>query len=428
MFSKEVLKSIIVANQKYIDSLDIILKRRHLPLPQNFGKVVVFYGVRRSGKTYCLYDIFKTSQNRALYIDFEDERLANFKAIDFQTLKEAFLELYPGEALAEPIFLLDEVQNVAGWEKFARRVSERENVRVFASGSSSKMPPQQLHTSLRGRSWGIEVFPFSFEEYLKSQKVELTDPTWLYDDKNRAAIKKHFLQYLQWGGFPEVCFAESLIDKKKIAQEYLEAIFFKDLVERFKIGNIQLLNVLRDKLFESAALKISLNALYKQYRGQFPFSKDSLFTYYQYFLESLIVFESRIFTPSAYKRQRNPAKVYLIDPGIALKIPSEDLGRQLENVVFLGLKRRENNVFYYENQGECDFIAKAGPGVFNPFQVTWQLGDENRVREVQGLIMACRHLGVKSGTILTLDDEAEEQINGIKINIVPTWKWLLQSQ
>jgi predicted AAA+ superfamily ATPase len=427
MISKETLKDIIVSNEKFIDSIKDIVGREKLAFPQKLKKVVVFYGVRRSGKTYCLFDVFKQNRDRALYIDFEDERLGSFKAEDFQKLEESILELNLNLIGQELVFLLDEIQNVTGWEKFARRAVEMGDIKVFVTGSSSKMTPRQFHTSLRGRSWGIGMFPFSFREYLALKGIDNEIKNIFYG-KKQFIIKKYFSEYLKWGGFPEVCFLESVVEKRKVINEYLEAIFFKDLVERFKINNIYLLDALRDKLFSSFALKLSLSAFYKQYKDKFAFSKDSLFSYYKNFLESLIVFEVRKFSPSSYKRLRNPAKIYLVDSGLSRKVATNDFGRQLENVVFLELQRRNQEIFYFEEEGECDFIAKDEEGKSFPFQVSWEITAENANREYEGLVKACNFLGIKNGMLLTYDEEMKVKKHGVQIEVLPVWKWLIISK
>lgn len=423
--NKEVLKEIIIANEDFITKeVGTIIERENVLSLPKLNKVIVFYGVRRSGKTYVLFDIFKRHKDYALYIDFEDERLIEFEAKDFQKLKEAFLELKPALIGKEIFFLFDEVQNVKGWERFSRRVVERENVKVFVTGSSSKMMPKEFHTSLRGRSWDIEISPFSFREYLGIKNIDVNDKTLVYSQK-KALVKKFFSEYLKWGGFPEVSFLGSEFEKRKVIKEYLEAMFFKDLVERFNISNITLLDSLKDKIFSSFSLKLSLTTFYKQYRNKFPFSKDSLFLYSKHLLESMLIFEVKKFSESTYKRLRNPAKIYLVDTGIARRVTSNDLGRLLENVVFLELKRRSDEIFYFEQKGECDFIIKENNGRWCAYQVTLDLNEENESREIGGLLEACEFLGIKEGVILSYDEETRRKIQGIEVNIIPVWKWLL---
>jgi len=425
MISKELLKEIIVSNEEFItQQIKKIIKREGISFPEILNKVVILYGVRRSGKTYILYDLFKKYKSQALYIDFEDERLTDFETRDFEVLKEAFLELKSHLIGKEIIFLFDEIQNIEGWEKFCRRITERENIKIFVTGSSSRIMPMEIHTSLRGRAWSIEITPFSFREYLRLKGINIKDKKIIYGSK-KTLIKKYFSEYIKWGGFPEVSLLKSDFEKRKVLKEYLEAMFFKDLVERFNITNIHLLKILTEKLFSSFSLKFSLTAFYKQYKEKFPFSKDTLFSYYNYFLESMLIFEIRKFSESSYKRLRNPAKIYLADTGICKKVTSADQGRVLENIVFLGLRKIREEIFYFDENRECDFIVKDNQGKLFPYQVTLELKEENREREIDGLTEACKRLKIKEGTIFTYDEEDSIVAEGIHIKIIPVWKWLL---
>ena len=422
--NKELLKEVILSNEHYINkSINNIVKRENITFPRSLRKAVIFYGVRRSGKTFILFDLFKRYKNNAAYIDFEDDRLQEFTLKDFELLKEAILELKPELINKKIVFLFDEVQNIPGWEKFCRRAIEREGADVFVSGSSSKIMPYEINTALRGRSWNIKIFPFSFREYLRAKNIDPDDSNTLYGTK-KILVKTLFLEYLTWGGFPEVSFLESEFEKKKILSEYLNAMFFKDLVERHRITNIRLLETLLDKLFSSFSTKVSLLSFYKQYKEKFPFSKDLLYEYYQYILESMLVFEVRKFSESTYKRMRNPAKTYLVDIGLAKGLTSKDTGRRLENLVFLELSRKGYEVYYFENKKECDFIAFKD-GEFFPIQVTYELNEENSNRELEGVVEACKFLNKKEGFIFTHEEERIIKTNGISIKIIPVWKWML---
>lgn len=428
MINKETLKEIILANEDFIlNQVKRIIRRENIIFPKKLNKVVVLYGVRRSGKTYILFDLFKRHKDSSLYIDFEDERLSNFEVGDFEVLREVFLELKPHLIGKELVFLFDEVQNVKSWEKFCRKAVERENIKVFVTGSSSKMMPIEIQTSLRGRSWSIEVKPFSFKEYLSIKGIDLTDRGIVYGPQ-KVLLKKYFSEYVKWGGFPEVTLSVTEFEKRKVIEEYLEAMFFRDLVERFNTTNIHLVKVLMESLFSSFASKFSLTAFYKQFKEKFPFSKDTLFSYYNYFLESMLVFETKKFSKSFYKRNRNPAKVYLIDVGICRRPVSLDLGRILENIVFLEMRCRKQEIFYFEEKKECDFVVRYNDGNFYPCQVTWNLGGKNEEREIDGLIEACRRLNVKKGVIFTYDDEKNIEIGKIDIRVLPVWKWLIKNE
>lgn len=423
MFSKESLKEIIIGNREFIlNQVRDIVRRESINFPQGLKKVFVLYGVRRSGKTFVLYDLFRNHKDETLYIDFEDERLSDFRLEDFELLKETFLELNPHLLKKRRVFLFDEIQNISGWEKFCRRAVEKENIDVYVAGSSSKILPSEIHTSLRGRAWSIEVAPFSFKEFLKTNSIEIKNN--LIYGQEKILIKKYFEDYLKWGGFPEVVLTKTDFEKNKILKEYLGSMFFKDLVERYKINNISLLEAMLDKLFSSVSQKFSLNSFYKQYKNKLVFSKDSLFSYYKYFLQSMLIFEVRKFSESSYVRMRNPAKIYLVDVGLAKKVFSYNLGWLLENIVFLELRKKVDKIFYFEQEGECDFVVNYDKK-FYPFQVCYELNDENKTREINGLISCCKMLGIKKGMILTFDQQREFVKDKIEIKVAPVWKWLI---
>ena len=423
MISKEKLKEVVLSNQEFISNqVRNMVKRENIRLPEELNKVVMLYGARRSGKTFVLFDLFKRYEDTSLYIDFEDDRLLDFQANDFEILKDVFLELKPDLLDKKKRFLLDEIQSIKNWEKFCRRVVEKENIEVFVAGSSSKIMPLEIHTSLRGRAWSIEITPFSFREYLQAKNISVEE-SFIYGSK-KIITKKHFSDYMRWGGFPEVVLSKDEFEKRKLIKEYLGAMFFKDLVEKFNINNIHLLDALIDKLFSSFSQRFSLTAFYKQHKEKFPFSKDSLFSYYKNLLESMLIFEVRKFAESTYKRLRNPAKVYAADVGLARKVSSEDLGRVLENVVFLELRRKTEEVFYFDEGKECDFVVEE-KNKFFPYQVCFELTEENRERELGGLVSCCKWLETKEGMVLTNDQEEEIKMNEIKIRIFPVWKWLI---
>ncbi|MEO0215809.1 MAG: ATP-binding protein, partial [candidate division WOR-3 bacterium] len=272
MISKETIKEIIKSNEQFINNqISKILPRQGLPITTRLKKVNVIYGVRRSGKTFVLYELFKQNKGRALYIDFEDERLNGIAISELDKIRESFFELYPHLLYKKDvIFLFDEIQNVLEWERYARRLVEREAITLYVAGSSSKINPQNISSSLRGREWAVPLFPFSFREFLMAQGIVL-DKSILYG-KEKMMLSRYLLEYLKYGGFPEVVFAKSDFDKQKILYQYLNAMFFKDLVEQFNINNLNLLEALRENLFANFSSKFSGLAFYKQFKGRFPLS------------------------------------------------------------------------------------------------------------------------------------------------------------
>jgi predicted AAA+ superfamily ATPase len=421
--NKDILKRIIIENSEYINKIPAnFVDRECVRLPGELKKVIILYGVRRSGKTYILYHLMRQNPNNSLYIDFEDDRLEGFSVEDFETLREAFFELFPGLIREKVYFLLDEIQVVDGWEKFCRRLVEKSNAEVVAAGSSSKIHPENISTILRGRAWSIEVFPFSFREFATFKGIKLGD--FLSVSNERFRVVECFREYLNWGGFPEVTAAPGEFDKQRIVEEYLDAIFFKDLVERYEISNLILLKSLKNKIYSTFATKFSLISFYNKSKGNFPFSKDLLYKYYRHLLDSKTVFEVRKSSDSEYQKSRNPAKVYIIDPALAQKVVHDDTARVLENIVFIELLRRGFKPHYFLQVNECDFVVSKGDKT-DVIQVTYQMEAGNRERELKGIIEAAQHTHSKEGYILTFDEEAEDIVDGISIKIIPTWKWLL---
>lgn len=423
MVSKEVIKDIIKSNEDFINNtVGDILPRHKVTVPAKLKKVKIVYGPRRSGKTFLLYNLFKKNKGNALYIDFEDERLNGIELNELDKIRESFFELKPQLLHSKDIvFLFDEIQNIRGWEKYTRRLVEREGIDLYVAGSSSQITPSHISSSLRGREWSLALYPFSFKEFLSVKEIELENSHY---GKNKILVNKHMTEYLKYGGFPEVTLAENDFTRHKLVREYMSAMFFKDLVEQFNLKNITLLETLKESLFSSFGAKFSVSSFYKKFKDKFPFSKTSLFRYYKAFLTSMLVFETRLFSPSAYKQRRNPPKVYLVDLGLAMRVKSYDWGRALENVVFLELKRRGYDIYYYTEKNECDFLIKESSGDLSAIQVAWEVTDENRQREYSGLIEACKQLKKHAGTIVTRDQDFQEKISGITITGVPFAKWL----
>ncbi len=425
MISKNIIKEILLSNRSFIlESVPYIVPRSpaHVTAP---GKTVILYGIRRSGKTFILYDIFRKNPGPALYLDFEDDRLAGFTAADFQTVQEAFRELR-SDAATPVVYLFDEIQHVEGWERFCRRVTEKEQAQVFVTGSSSKPMPLEIDTALRGRARSEAVFPFSFSEFLQVRMGGFNADDVCYGTA-KVEAKRLFAEYAKWGGFPETALAPATLEKSKLLKEYLRAMFFRDLVERYGMTNIPLFDALADKLFSSFSTRLSLTAFYRHYKDLFPFSKDLLYQYFHQFEESMLIYAVRKFTESSYKRSRNPVKIYPADTGLCRRVSSEDAGRILENIAFIELVRRGGEIFYFEERQECDFVVKSEDGNgYAAFQVCRELSDENRPRETGGLTAACRRLDLDEGLILTDDQAWEEEAEGIKIRVEPLWRWLIK--
>jgi predicted AAA+ superfamily ATPase len=429
MTKKELLKEIIVNFQK--SSFKNITKR-DIELPLNIKKVVTLIGVRRSGKTFILFDTINklisqgTDKQDILYINFEDERL-NFKTEDLDLIIQAWHELYPGRSSENLYLFFDEIQNVESWEKFIRRIYDTITKNIFITGSNSSFLSVDIATSLRGRSIQYEVFPFSFREYLRHLNIE---PDY-YDSKNKALLISNFEQYLKYGGFPETIGVEEQLHSD-ILRNYFYVMLYKDLIERYKIPSISVLKIFIEKLADNLTKSFSINKIYNDLRSQgFKLDKNLLYELIVYVENIYLAFKISKFNRSFATRSKADKKVYFIDNGIVNVLTmslSSNYGKMLENSVFLFLRRKfgdlfNENIFYHKNSKECDFVVFDKKKVIAAIQVSYTIEDtETLKRETAGLINAMNDYGLNTGYIITNDNENEILKNGKLIKIVPAYK------
>ncbi len=235
------------------------LNRRALVVPVDTGKIITLVGVRRSGKTSYLFNLIEDLLVRGvplagiLYVNFEDERL-DLKTEELDLLLQAYRELYPDVNIEGCWFFFDEIQNIAGWDKFIRRVYDKGTKNIFITGSNARFLSSEIATSLRGRTISYEVFPLSFHEYLSFKGVTVD----LHSSKSIALIIHHLADYLKHGGFPEVIdYNDGL--RNRVLQEYFNVMIYRDLLERYEIKNIPALKFFLKRLMSSATKQVSVN-------------------------------------------------------------------------------------------------------------------------------------------------------------------------
>jgi len=423
---KETLKRLIILAQ----DREVGLVERELKL-HYAGKINSIIGARRAGKTFFIYQNMnmlkrKKLRDRIIYINFEDERLLPIKKEELDLILEAYYELYPENKGKKIYIFFDEIQAVPYWEYFVRRLYEQENAEICITGSSSKLLSREIATQLRGRTLSYFIFPYSFREFLRAKGLEL-ERHFEYKPQ-RYKIKKFLGEYIEFGGFPEIVDKDEML-KTKILQEYFDLIFYKDLVERYKIRNFDMVREMLLYLINNFSSYFSVNKYYNYLKSQGrKISKNTLFTYISYITDVNLIF----LVPKYGKLKEqfaNPKKVYVIDTGlinaVAFKI-SRDIGRLYENAVFIELKRRGKDVYYWKNKHECDFLIVENGNVKEALQVCFEISEENKEREINGLLEAMEKFGLKSGLIITDDLERKEEIRGRKIIYKPLWKWLLQ--
>ncbi len=405
----------LIIEQKKIFEKDIQIVNRDIPESIiSSPKIIVITGVRRCGKSTLLRQLSKQYRNYS-YINFEDERLLDFTYHDFNSLLEIFLSFNPKSRT----FFFDEIQVIDGWERFVRRLFT-DGYKIFVTGSNATLLSSEIATSLTGRNLRVELFPFSFREYLSFSKLEIKT---IFTTKEKAILSQHIKDYLHFGGFPEIVKSKDFEELNQIYQD----ILIKDLLVRFKIRDQKDFRELSLFLLSNIGKKISFNNLKKL----LEFSNTSKVKNYVDFLrEAYLFFTIKKYDPSIKKQIVNDKKIYAVDTGLVNSSSfqfSENRGSLLENAVFLELKRRQKEIFYFEEKKECDFIIKSGRNITHVIQVTDNLSNPStRKREIEGVKYAMDQFNLDEGTIITFDTEETITEDSKKIHIIPYWKWLLQ--
>lgn len=420
---------------KYRESLPKDILERELEIPESgLRKATVIVGPRRAGKTYQLYRMIKKEQGKKdwVLVNFEDNLLGELSAADLNTITDYSKELFSRERLA---FFFDEIQAVEGWERFVVSLLN-EGYNVTITGSNSRLLSREIATSLRGKSLSYLLLPFSFSEYLNARGVGLEKG---FEHSDRVfEVKKHFNEYVKYGGFPEVVLTGSLPLKNKLVNNYFDSILYKDIVERLGIRNIRLVEITMKYLLNLFGNTFSISAFERYLKtNKIPYSLEDIYLILKAVEDVFMAGYVREYSKSFKKSEFSKSKVYLFDTGYIhfLARESGDYGRILENLVFTELFRREADIenkaifFYKSERGEeCDFVLSRKGKVDAAIQVTYVLGDKNREREIRGLVSAMEFFGLEEGIIITRDQEEEIREGKRKIMVVPAWKWALDKE
>ena len=400
-------------------------------LPAGVNKSIAFVGMRRTGKTSMMRQFIRqlgetgTAQRQCVFLNLEDERLASLRVEHLRLLLDVQAALFP-DVFEQPRYLfLDEIQVVSGWERFVRRVLD-EGVRVFLSGSSSRMLSRELHTALRGRGVALEVAPFSFREALNHEGLSFQGGLAAPE---RALLRNRFGRYLRAGGFPEV---QRMDERLRIAtlQEYVGVAVHRDIVERHRLTSPLVVRWLSRHLLENATSPFTANRAYHRLRSEgIGVGKDLLYAAIEHFRDAFLAFFVEICSPSRSVRMTNPRKVYVADPGLITAFSwrfSRNTGVLLENAVYNELRRRFDRICYYRTAAktEVDFLCTDPQGRPSLFQVCADLSaPSTRDREMAALRLALDELDLPEGVVIAMDEEEEETQDGRTIRVVPAWRW-----
>jgi len=419
--------------------------KREVDVPLEHDLIISVVGPRQAGKTFLMYQIIqelwrKIPKDNVVYINFEHERLRGLDALHLEDMMKTYYKFF-SPLNDKPIYLfLDEIQNVRDWDKWVRNIYEKRKYRLVISGSSSKLLSREISTSLRGRSIDITVLPFSFREFLNAKGINIDNLKLVGYSERRGRLLGLLEEYLRLGGYPKVVLTKDYMVKRDILRSYYEAIFYRDLIERYKIRDATLLDIFLRYLMSSFSKYVSISRAYNYLKGLgFRTSKSSLIKFMSYAEEVFLVYMVEILSPSIKARKQYPRKVYCVDNGIVVaKHPEalESMGRLMENVVFIELMRRSRlgelfQVYYWREYGnrtgrEVDFVIVEGFKAKQLIQVTYvSNGDEVGKREIEALLKASKELNCKNLLIITWDYDDEMKLKERKIKFIPLWRWLL---
>ena len=418
---KYLLKQIIFEQQEMQNRRQEKIIPRHIEAEWlETSEVLIISGIRRCGKSVLMQQMRDRLPEKDFFFNFDDERLADFSLEDFQTLQECFFELF-GE---QHTYYFDEIQNIEGWERFVRRLYNAGN-KVIVTGSNARMLSRELGTHLTGRYISVEIFPFSFPEFLQIRGVQCKEQDY-YTTAGRSMIVSHFADYLKQGGFPR--YVQNL--SRNYLSSLYESIIYRDVLTRNRLTNEKDMQELVFYLASNATKRVTYSSLGKVIGLQHP---DTVKKYLEYIQQTYLIFQLYKYDPSVKKQMLSPKKIYFIDNAIINRIgfnATENKGIYLENAVFLELKRRGLDVFYYDGKKECDFIVRQGVRIVGAYQVTMEMANEQtRAREIAGVREAMQTYGLTTGHILTMEQRESIKLeDGTTIEVLPAWQWMMQPQ
>lgn len=399
---KSTLKVVLKSQLVQLRSKTAGLKRlahANIFIPESHALIIS--GVRRGGKSTLLHQLLQTAGEGSYYLNFEDPRLYEFDKNDFSRLDDLLHELG-----CKTLFL-DEIQQVPEWERYVRHLLDND-YRVVITGSNASLLSKELGTKLTGRHLSFELFPFSYTEFLQFTAAENSE--------------KQFLKYLKQGGFPEYV----KYSRDEILQFLLEDILLRDIAVRYALRDVRSLQRLGWYLLSNVGKQFSAGRLMDIVELK---SKSTLLEYLNYLEDAYLCFYVPKFDYSQRKQLVNPRKVYAIDTGIVQVNSgsmSEDLGRKLENLVFLALRRKYKNICYFSQKHECDFVALEREQCKMLVQVCYEVTPENKDRELNGLLEAMTFFKLEQGTIVTLNQNDTMVVDGREIKMTAAHLWLME--
>ena len=413
----------VIVDQKEVYLNNPIVKR-DFNLESNVN--YCFVGIRRTGKSYMMYQQIKNYMgagvplNEILYVNFEDERLLEVTADDLNLILEIGLEM-AGEN-KKPYIFLDEIQNVDGWEKYVRRLADTK-YRINITGSNSKMLSREIASTLGGRFMVVQVFPYSFAEYLHALD-KYKDYLQVLSTAEKAEINKTCAQYLKYGAFPELV---DIKNKRDYLNSIYQTIYIGDILTRNNISNDFGVRLILKKIAESVMQPISFSRLFNILNSAGAgIGKQTIINYIGYMLDAYLLFSLKNYAAKLVGKEASP-KYYFMDTGLLGLLMTNPETAQLENLVAIELIRRygTENVFYFESNVEIDFYV---PEENLAIQVSYSIlnNPSTKERELSAFDKLRNFMSNARCILITNSEETVLEYKGLQINVIPIWKWLLQ--
>lgn len=422
MINNETLREVMLENRTEVMMHTVIPRNINL---ENFDRQVLV-GVRRAGKSYILYDRIQQlianghGWDEIVYLNFEDERLAGMTVEDLNKI----LEVHGQLSDKRPMLFLDEIQNIEGWEKFARRIADNK-YKVVITGSNAKMLSKDVASVLGGRYITHDVFPFSFDEYLEINGIDPKSDLLTATTADRSILMRHFEEYFQFGGFPECA---TLPVKRDYLTSLYQKIFLGDIAARNKIENLFALRILFRKMAESVKQPISFTRATNIVASTgTKVGKSTVINYLGYASDAYLLLTVPNIADSLTGRMSNP-KYYFIDNGIISLLAMDIRTSLLENMVALSLFRKygvKDAVYHYNHGVEVDFVI---PEDETAIQVCYSMNDSEGTfeRETNALVKIQGRIKTKRNIIVTFENEGTIEMDCLKIEVIPAWKFILK--
>lgn len=429
---RNIFQSIIALHQ---EEIPLSLHERSLQLPLNKQRIVTVTGVRRCGKSSLLHLTIKrllasgVDKEQILYIGFDDERLSNMDVSDFDEILQAYRLMYPDRPLSSVYMFFDEIQIVKGWELFVLRVYKNYCKNVYVTGSTAQMLSGEMSSALRGWPDEYTEYPLSFKEFIAFKGVKANR----YTEEGAALMANMFKSYLLTGGFPQAVLADVETERVKLLQAYFNTMLFRDMIEHYNISaSPSVVRYFLKRVFNNITKPSSVNNIYNDLKSQgLRLSKDSLYQWLDYSCNIFLLHKVPKYSKSIIKQSTSLSKYYVADFALAKSVllpQSEEKGKALENAVYMHLARHlnENEQIYYFNEGaECDFVIANDEGVKELIQVCWELDEFNTPRECGGLCAASAATGCKKASIITCNQAQSIHYGDLQINVVAAWDFML---